>query len=1113
MLLLAVTLAACSSPSTPGSASAPAAAAPAAVSASGPNTKLLRFPDVHGERVAFCYGGDLWSAPKSGGTALRLTAHEGLELFPRFSPDGQWIAFTGQYDGDEQVYVIPSGGGAPRQLTWYPSRGPLPPRWGYDNQVYGWSQDSKKVLFRAMRDGFDLTDTRLYWVDLDGSQPEPLPMPVSGGGDLSPDGKRVAYSPLTRDFRTWKRYEGGWAQELYIYDLATAALTPIAHSKRTERDPMWIGDSIWFASDRDGKLNLYRYGVADGKLEQVTKETQWDVRWPARGENGEIVYEKNGELELLDTRTRKVTPIPIHVPSDLVAARSTRVDAGGRIENYALSPKGERALFCARGDVFSAPIEKGFAVNLTRTSGAHERAAQWSPDGTRIAFVSDKSGEEEVYTIAHDGSGEWTQLSKGIGRRINALWWSPDSKSIAFSDCSGRFWLADSAGASAREIARDPSGRAGDPAWSPDSKWLAYSAGDANSFRSLHVWSMADGQSRRVTGELWSEYEPVFSRDGQYLYYLSEREFAPQLSQIEWNFASNRWTGVFALALRKDVPHPLPPENDAVEQPKAEDAKTAADGASDKGEKKDDKKDEKKGPPEVRIDFDGLAERVIRLPLEADNYGNLTAGEGRLFVGRAGAPYYGRESERENALLEFDFKERKTNELLVGGSGYVISADGSKLLARTSDGYALLEPGKGKDKKSVATRGLYVEKVPAEEWRAIYHEVWRRFRDYFYVPNMHGYDWEALRKQYEPWLAHVAHRSDLNYLLGELVSELNVGHAYISGGDYEQPARVPVALFGGRMELDRAAGRYKLAQIFAGHNEEPIYRSPLTEVGVDAKVGDYVLAIDGVDLPATENPYRLLRGKADRPVELLLNATPTAQGARKVVFRPISSETNLIYLAFVLRNKQRVDELSGGRIAYVHLPDMGEDGIREFSKWFYGQIRKQGLIVDDRNNGGGNVSSMVLERLRRTLLGMEFSRHDQFAGTYPQVVFHGPMACLLNQNSASDGDIFPWMFRNAGLGPLIGKRSWGGVVGITSHGPLLDGGSVNVPEFGHLDAQGQWAVEGYGVDPDIEVENEPADVLAGRDPQLERAVQEVLARMAKQPSTLPGRPADPVKTK
>jgi tricorn protease len=1123
--LYAAALAACSSPSTTDATSWPAATPPssatAGASASAPaTTKLLRFPDVRGNEVVFTYGGDLWSASTSGGSAVRLTAHEGLELFARYSPDGQWIAFTGQYDGDEQVYVIPRAGGVPRQLTWYPSRGPLTPRWGYDNQVYGWSPDSTRVLFRSMRDGFDLTDTRLYWIGLDGSQPEPLPMPVSGGGDLSPDGKRIAYSPLTRDFRTWKRYQGGWAQELYIYDLASAALTPVAHSVRTERDPLWIGDSIWFASDRDGHLNLYRYGVGDQKLEQVTHETQWDVRWPARGENGEIVYEKNGELELLDTATRVVRAIPIHVPSDLVAARPSRVAAGGQIESFALAPKGERALFSARGDVFSAPIEKGFARNLTNTPGAHERAAAWSPDGARVAFFSDKSGEEELYTVAQDGSGPWEQLTRDIGRRLDGCVWSPDGKWIALDDCSGRIWLVDVAARTHKEIARDPAGAAGDMSWSPDSAWLAYSAGDSNTFRSLYVWSQADGQARRVTDEQWSEREPVFSRDGQYLYYLSEREFAPQLSQIEWNFAANRWTGVYALALRKDVPHLFPPESDEVGQ--KQDAANSADSKPADDKVADSQPDSKPGANKadakqpvapVRIDFDGLAQRVVRIPLDADNYGNLQVTEGRLYVGRSGAPYYGRESERPNALVEYDLKERKASDFVGGSNAFVLSHDGAKLLVREDSGFLLYEAGKGKDKQAVATSGLYVERVPADEWRCVYNEVWRRFRDYFYVANMHGYDWEALRKQYEPWLAHVAHRSDLNYLLGELIAELNVGHAYVSGGDWKAPERTPVALFGGRMQLDRAAGRYRISEIYPGHNEESIYRSPLTEVGVDARVGDYVLAIDGIDLPATDNPYRLLRAKADRPVEFLLNDKPTADGARKVVFRPVRSETNLIYLAYVLRNRQRVDELSGGRVAYVHLPDMGEDGIREFSKWFYGQIRKSGLIVDDRNNGGGNVSSMVLERLRRTLLGLEYARHDTYAGTYPQVLFSGPMVCLLNQNSASDGDIFPWMFRNAGLGPLIGKRSWGGVVGITDHGPLLDGGHVNVPEFGHLDAMGQWAVEGVGVEPDIEVENEPADVLAGRDPQLERAVQEVLARMKKQKAELAPRPADPVKTK
>jgi tricorn protease len=573
---------------------------------------------------------------------------------------------------------------------------------------------------------------------------------------------------------------------------------------------------------------------------------------------------------------------------------------------------------------------------------------------------------------------------------------------------------------------------------------------------------------------------------------------------------ANRTTGIFALALRKDVAHPFPPESDEVtikkDEPKKEEPK------KDETKKDETKPDE---PKQVAIDFENLAQRAVRVPVEADNYSGLTANKENLFYVRGGSFYYGRESERTSDLYAFSLKDRKATLLAEDIGGYSFSDDGSKILVRAGGGFALYDASaKGKDsKKNVSTAGLYADRVPHDEWVEAFHEVWRRFRDYFYVPNMHGYDWDALRKQYEGWLPYVAHRSDLNYVLGEMVAELNIGHAYVTGGDWVAPQRHAVALFGGRLALDAASGRYKLTEIFRGQNEEEQYRSPLTEVGVDAKVGDFVLAIDGEDLPGNENPYRLLRDKADRPVEFLLNDKATKEGARKVLWRPLRTETNLLYLRWTESRRALVDKLSGGKIGYLHMPDMGAEGIAEFCKWYYGQVRKQGLIVDDRGNGGGNVSQIILERLRRTLLGTEFPRYSEYTGTYPQVVFTGPMACLLNEDSASDGDIFPWMFKAAKLGPTIGKRSWGGVVGITNHGPLIDGGQVNVPEFGHADASGQWAVEGHGVDPDIVVENDPKSELEGRDPQLERAVQEVLGAMQTRKAALPPRPAAPVKTK
>ena len=1089
-------------------------------------TKLLRFPDVHADKVVFCYAGDLWLAASTGGTATRLTAHPGIELFPKFSPDGAWIAFTGQYDGDEQVYVMPSAGGAPKQLTFYPARGPLPARWGFDNQVYGFTRDGKAVLFRSMRDGFDLTDTRLYTVPIEGGLPTPLPMPVSGGGDLSPDGERAVYSPLTRDFRTWKRYQGGWAQDLYVFDFKTSKLEPVAHSLRTERDPMWIGNDVYFVSDRDGTLNLFAWNVESKATTQLTTSKQWDVRWASRGEDGEIVYESNGELVIFDTKAKRETKLSIRVPDDGVSSRPAHLNVSKDIEGFALSHKAERAVVVARGDVFTVPIEKGAPRNLTSSSNAHDREAKWSPDGKRVAYISDASGEEEIWLAAQDGSSALERVTLDGKVRKNGLRWSPDSKAIAYDDKDGRLWRLDLAARKSTEVARDRNGNVSDYDWSPDSQWLVFSLADENGYRSLYLWSAAETQLTRVTDELFNESEPVFDPSGEFIWYLSDREFAPQLMGLEWNFCVNRTTGLYGLALRKDVKHPFPPESDEVtvekddakkSDAKADEKKSDAKSDAKTDEKTDEKTHEKKdeAPKAVGIDLDGLAQRVVRVPVDADNFSGLSANKDTLFYVKSSASYYGRESESKPVLMAFSKKDRKANVLAEDCGGYATSADGAKLLVRVGGVLALFDANwKGKEsKKDVSTATLSIDRVPKEEWRVAFNEVWRRFRDYFYVSNMHGYDWEALRKQYEALLGDVAHRSDLNYVIGEMIAELNVGHAYVTGGDWDAPARPRVGLFGGRLVYEPATKRYKLSQILRGQNEEERYRSPLTEVGVDAKVGDYVLAIDGVELQPNDDPYRLMRHKAGQAITFTMSSQPSFDSSRKVVFNPISSETDLFYLDYVLTNRARVDTLSNGRLAYIHIPDMGADGIREFIKWYYGQTKKEGLIVDDRNNGGGNVSQMVLERLRRVLLGTEYSRNSEFTGTYPQVVFHGPMVCLINENSASDGDIFPWMFQESKLGPVIGKRSWGGVVGITNHGPLIDGGTVNVPEFGHADARGKWAVEGHGVDPDIVVENDATSILAGRDPQLERGIVEAMKAVEARALKLPMRPADPVKTR
>ncbi|MCU1267477.1 MAG: peptidase [Acidobacteria bacterium] len=1114
------------------------------VNAASAQTKLLRFPDIHGEQVVFTYGGDLWTAPVTGGNAIRLTAHPGVEVFAKFSPDGKWIAFTGQYDGDEQVYVMPAAGGVPRQLTFYPAKGPLTPRWGWDNQVYGWTKDGKSIIFKSPRDSWALPIARLYTVAVDGGMATPLPMPEAGSGDFSPDGSRIVYSPQSRDFRPEKRYGGGQANKLYIFDLRTNEAKQITEGPRATRDPIWLGDTIFFNSDRDGHFNLYSYNVSSGKTTQVTSNKPWDLRWPSSDHVNRIIYELNGELQVLNTQSGKSSAISINVPDDGLARRPSRISAANNIESVGLSPKGERALFSARGDIFSAPIEKGATRNLTHSSGAHDKWPAWSPDGSRIAFISDLSGEEELYIGPQDGSKPAEQITRGGKAMRYQPDWSPDGKHIAFSDKDGKIWVVTVADRKLVEVVDSPRGLIRDHTWSPSGNYLAFSmATTFTGFSSVYVWSAADGKVRRVTEGTFNSYNPAWDPQGNYLYYLSDREFAPQVSSIEFNYAMNRPTYIYALALRRDVKHPFPAESDEVTvgkpdesnkpkgTPPGEEPKPPAQDLNKELKKESGPQTEKdkdkpapptdakpdtapKAPMTLTIDFDGISTRVARVPVGADNYGGLTAKAGHLLYGVGPAFYYGRQGDRPTQLRIFAFKDRKETTLAEDVRGYSLSDDGSKILVAQGPAYNLYDatPQGEKSRKTVSTAGLMVDRVPVEEWNQIFNEVWRRYRDFFYVPNMHGFDWVALREQYRPLLQYVAHRSDLNYVIQEMISELTIQHAYVEGGDFQIPPRPRVGLPGARFELDEKAGRYRISKIFAGENEEDIYRSPLREMGVNVNVGDYVLAIDGEELKGNDDPYRLLRNKADNPVQLTVNSKPSIAGSRTISYRPITDEGNLIYLDWIDGNRRRVAEATGGRVGYLHIPDMGAPGIREFIKWYYPQLDKEGLVVDVRANGGGNVSRMLIERLRRKVLAVNYSRVDDFPNTYPDGAFVGPMVALLDGNSASDGDIFPYMFREAGLGPLIGKRSWGGVVGINNRGPLIDGGSIFVPGSGLVNMKGEWVIEGYGVDPDIEVDNDPRSVIAGHDPQLERAIAEIMAKLKNNPAKLPPRPPAPVKT-
>jgi tricorn protease len=1097
-------------------------------------TKLLRFPDVWHDRVVFTYAGDLWTVGTGGGTAVRLTSHPGMELFAKFSPDGRQLAFTGQYGGDEQVYVMPSGGGAPRQLTFYPTPGPLPERWGYDNQVYGWAPDGTAVLFRSTRDGRNRVDCKLYTVPAAGGGATALPMPISGAGHFSPDGRRIVYSPLWRDFRSEKRYQGGWANDLYIFDLEKPALTRVTDDPRTDRDPMWIGSAVYFNSDRSGVFNLYRYDLETRQTTAITHHTDWDVRWPSADADGQIIYELDGVLHIYDTRNNQDRTLDIDVPTDDTTGRAQTVNAADNIEGLAISPVGGRVAVVARGDVFTIPLEHGVTRNLTHTSNAHEREASWSADGRRLAYVSDASGEEELYVQAQDGAAPPQPLTSGPGSRYYAPRWSGDGKRIAIADQTGRLYVVDLDTRRRIEVARDPFDLALDYQWSPDGRFLGYTLNESNSFSSVYIWSAADGVSRRVTPELFNAESPSWAPDGELLYFLSAREYAPLISALEFEFATDRQIGIFAVALRKGVKNPFGVRND---EPGDEDSGKGGEGSgkggegsskggegsgkggegSGKADKDSGKRDKDSGDAKratrVTIDFDGIVGRVIRVPVEADNLSELHASADSLLYQRNGAFYYGRDSAVKTSVMAYSIKDREAKTVAEDVTAWSATADGKHVLARlSSKELKYYEVGKSDDAKTVPVAGLVSTRIPAEEWHEIFREVWRRYRDYFYVANMHGYDWLALRTKFAPLVDQVGHRADLNYVISEMISELTVQHAYIEGGDLGLPKRPSVALPGARFELDPKSGRYRIARIYAGQNEEERYRSPLTEVGVDVHVGDYVLAINGRELRAGTDPYQLLAAPLDQPVEWRVSPDPDGRSARTIRYLPIASETNLRYLEWVLAGRARVDRLSGNRIGYIHIPDMEDAGMREFVKWWFPQVRKEALVVDERDNGGGNISEMLIERLARTLHGLDFSRNHQMPDTYPRMVQPGPKVALINEDTGSDGDIFANAFRQWKIGALIGKRSWGGAVGITDHGPLLDGGTVYVPEFGTADADGRWIIEGHGVDPDIVVEEDPVEVLNGHDPQLERGVAELMKLLPAKPAGLPSRPAAPVKT-
>ncbi|HET6438525.1 MAG TPA: S41 family peptidase [Anaeromyxobacter sp.] len=1062
------------------------------------DARLLRFPDVNGDRIAFSHGGDLWTVSTSGGPARRLTSGDGLELFPRFSPDGKWIAFTGQYDGTFDVYVMPASGGAPRRLTFYPSMDTTD-RMGPDNMVLGWTPDGR-ILFRSMRDPRNDPFVGEPWaVSPEGGPVERYPIAEAGHVSFSPDGKRAAITRTFRDFRQWKRYQGGLAEEIWIYDLATHEVERVSDWPGTNTQPMWIGEAIYYLSDReDWKTNLWRYDLATRTHTRVTSFQEFDCKWAHAG-SGKIVFENGGWIYLLDPGEGVPRKIAVQLSDDERRARRRWVKVDDLVTTARLGPDGKRAVFTARGEVFTVPAENGDIRNLTRTSGVREKDAVWSPDGRWIAYFSDATGEEELYVLAQDGRSAPVRLTDGPPTFHFAPVWSPDSTRLAWADRGLRLWWVSLTDKKPVQVVKAPFREIDSYAFSPDSRWLAYATETASGTQAMFLHDTRTRTTAQVTADGFNVTEPVFDPGGRYLYLLSDRDVAPTLGRLALSFTVDRMTRPHAIVLRADLPSPFAPRSDEVRVGEAPAGSAEATAP------------EKTRVEPVRIDLSGIEQRIVPFPVSPANDEGLRVGKGKVYW-RSVPPTELRDEEEEKvkgSVMVFDLEKRKESEVIAGVEEFDLSADGARLLYRSDKTFGIVEPKEGVKPGDGALKldGLKMELDPHAEWAEIYAETWRLFRDFFYLSDMGRVDWPGMRRRYAPLLASVTDRYDLTYVLGELVGELGTSHTYVGGGDRPKVEKVPVGTLGADLVLDRGAGRWRIGRILEGQSWVEGRTSPLAVPGVEVAAGDYLLAIDGQELLGSDEPYRLLAGTAGRMVRLTVNARPVLTGAREVSVRPLGDDRELRYFNWVESNRRAVDRASGGRLGYLHLPDMGRKGLTEFIRQFYPQANKDGLVIDDRGNGGGFVSQLILERLRRKVMGMENWREERPA-TYPDTAVSGPMVMLLDQYSASDGDAFPNYFRAYGLGQLIGKRTWGGLVGIRGDDlfNVVDGGYAWVPEFGDYDLERRWIVENEGVSPDIEVDYLPIDRMAGRDPQLERAVAELKKRVA---AEKPVRPAPP----
>ena len=1099
-------------------------------------TRLLRFPSTNDKEIVFCYAGELYTVDKDGGVARRLTSGPGYTTFPHFSPDGTQIAYTSEYDGNREVYVMPAEGGAPKRLTISATLGrdDVSDRMGPNNIVMTWENTKPLIVFRSRMKSFNDFIGSLFTVGLDAEVPQQLPVPRGGFVSFSPDDSKMAFNRVFREFRTWKHYRGGMADDVWIYDFKTGNTENLTNNPAQDICPMWGPDNkIYFISDRDGRMNLFVTDLASKQTKQLTSFKDYDIKFPTIGKDS-IVFEQAGYIWRYDLKSGSAAIVPIDVKEDFAIGRSSLVDAAKHIESVNIAPDGERTIVVARGDLFSVPAKNGTPRNLSKTSNAHERDAIWSPDGKWIAYNSDATGENELYLRAQDGKGDPVQLTSGADTYYYAPKWSPDSKKLAWADRLQRLRYVDVTTKTVTQVDQDKVGEIEVFNWSPDSQWLAWGRPEENGLPRVYLYSLASKQQTAVTDNWYGSGEPVFSDDGKYLLLVSARDFKPTFGEEEFINVYRDMERVYMVTLAKDTENPLGPKSDEVGKAEQKREKEKAKEAEEKkpetkpgatpasGDKKaEEKKPEvTKKPVVVKIDTDGIQDRLVALEITPGNYRDLRMIEDRIFyLRRTTGDDSGDDDDDGDGrdgkahLCSYSLEDRKET-VLGDANEYQISFDGKKMLLKVKKDYAIIDIPKDKiDTKDHEHKieGLDMQLDRHAEWNQIYFECWRHMRDFFYAPNMHGLDWKAMRDKYGALLPYVNHRNDLTYLIGELISELNIGHAYVAGGERPETPRVKLGLLGAQLSRDPGSKAYKIDKILPGENWDKHTRSPLTAVGVNVKPGDYIIAVNGTPVASVPNIYELLIGTADKQVMLRVNSKPSDAGARDVTVIPIANEGPLYYIDWVQKNIDYVTKKTNGDVGYLHIPDMGRPGLNEFTKLYFPQIRKHALIVDVRGNGGGFVSPLVIERLRRafTMVGMARNSLPQ---PDPGQSFMGPMVTLCDEFSASDGDIFPYRFKTLGLGKLIGKRTWGGVTGIRNSLPLADGGNFFKPEFAIYAKDGKnWIIEGHGVDPDIVVDNDPAKEFKGEDQQLDRGIQEITEELKTKRYDLPSPPPWPDK--